>query len=570
MKKEQLLDLKTYIEKIEDYCWEKTKNELIDIVCNLSKEVSVADRVDFLWKITWDVNEVSNEVKNTSIEDTLNEIQILKEILLERLEKMENWELYDEYDDRYNYDEEQILLLDEYIDEIKWYFEEANKYFLSWDFQKSRQIYEELIWWFRKWNSLGDLEYEINSIDINWKETRARYCRSVYETLSENIQEILIPLELEANIFQYEYDPNNIDYPSLKDIYNSYPWKIKNWDTFLNNLKPLLKNEVANRSIQLYLEAINETWGIENVDKEVKNNKSSIWYLFLITELINKNDYIESEKIVKQALSFMKNWDLREQTAYLLSLIGEKNNCKEDVLLGKREMFKSVVNDINFAIFLNEIIIQNIRDFELEKILEYLNQIKDEDNDYLKIKIFFMLKNISDAIKIIKNKNSSSRSYLLEKSQSLLAYCILMALIKSNINAWIINNSLRGCCNISTASHKSINYELGNKDIIFYEISKSLSDIDIPSNEKQEFFECAEKIIKEDIEGIVSNKKRKQYNKASLLLWALMEAYIINNEESKAKEIYNYYRNEKFRQYSSFRKEVDITMKNFALLKSFI
>jgi uncharacterized protein (DUF1778 family) len=94
-----------------------------------------------------------------------------------------------------------------------------------------------------------------------------------------------------------------------------------------------------------------------------------------------------------------------------------------------------------------------------------------------------------------------------------------------------------------------------------------MKDIFTKNEAKQGWFTYLEKIVVARIDGIVSNKHRKAYNRAAEALGALMECFVLNGNQPQADNLLENHRNQKYRQYSAFRREVDAAIRSSLLLK---
>ena len=577
--------LKFYLETIQNYCNEKSKEEIIQLICKYAQEISSEKRAEFLNKFISEkidlpdnktnenTNETINNEINLDIDQIMDKIQDLKKEIKNRQESIENGDYYEEhykeYGERYEYDDEDIdYISDEQSSEIEHYFEIADTYFLSWNLQSAKKIYKELLGWLASDSNKLDFIYDINEyIGIDFKETRARYLRSIYETTLEKnkIKEIIPVLDLDVIIFERRYNPNNIEYPTLRDICESFPWNIENWKEFIKELKEPLENKTTNRAFILLLELIDELEWIDSVTIEVRKKQIPIGYLYLLNRLIDENNWNQTKFISEEALNSMENCDLRQEVAKILTKTWEKLENNEIILNWKRETFHSVINDSNFSLLLEEAVKQDRRDIELKSAFLYLNKSNDEKYKSLKIKILFMLGDIDKAYEIVWETEWLWWSYSWEHI-AVFTLGILITLIKSNKQASILHSLFRNSCNL-----RDVFYEIDDWTkpmwIIIEEVKEWLSKIDLSQSQKQNWFNFADKIVDKRIDWIVSNKYRRSYDKAAKVLWAMMEVYILSNDKLKALKIYNNYRNEKFNRFPAFKREVDSAIESSQILR---
>ncbi len=102
------------------------------------------------------------------------------------------------------------------------------------------------------------------------------------------------------------------------------------------------------------------------------------------------------------------------------------------------------------------------------------------------------------------------------------------------------------------------------------QIQQGLHNISLDDAEKERWFALAKKMGGGRIDGIVSNKHRNAYDRAAQVLAALMECCILNDDQAQARSLLNTYRNEKYRRYSAFRKELDQIIRNSVVLRPYL
>ncbi len=83
-----------------------------------------------------------------------------------------------------------------------------------------------------------------------------------------------------------------------------------------------------------------------------------------------------------------------------------------------------------------------------------------------------------------------------------------------------------------------------------------------------EYFSWTEKIGKNRIDHIVSNKHRNAYERAAQVLGSLAETYAAMGQKSKAVKILHKYYNEKYNRFSAFRREVKAVVMGSGLLRN--
>ena len=110
--------------------------------------------------------------------------------------------------------------------------------------------------------------------------------------------------------------------------------------------------------------------------------------------------------------------------------------------------------------------------------------------------------------------------------------------------------------------------ETGKNPTFFQEITKGLQKNEEIERQAAQCLPWAEKIAKNRIDGIVSNKHRGAYEKAAQVLGSLAEAYVVMGDEKKALQILSHYYHEKYNRFSAFRREVKSVVTGSAVLRA--
>ncbi len=562
--------LKPYLDAVRSHCEKLTADDLVDFICSLALAKEPEDRQAFLNQVLNDSKDQSTdcEGEETTPDDEkviLDRIEALKDSIVERMESIEDgsywdrsWDSPEEYYD----DEDPDYLSEEDKSEIEMLLAMADGCFLRGEFPLAEMIYSTFARWF---SPRGDeaFSFELRSwdVDTNWRESRARLLRSIFETNSDDtkITKFMETLEIEAQAYASSFSFADGDYPLLQEVYDSHPTSPEKWDEFLNQIKALLVDELSNRAQVLYLEICLKLEGIESVKSLVQNRKTPIGYLFLLAKLIEMDDWDVTCIIAAEALQNMENGGHRVQTAQILTKAGEALKNDDLILTGKREVFYSDPEEETLELLIAEACKQGVRNQELVRAVKVI-QKSHKDEKRLLIMLLFMLGEIQEAYEVLEEKDSVGWSY---DSSGIAIFTggILAALVNSDPKAITIKKFLEEHCDDSYAFS-------GNGEIILSEILCGLKEVLKTPEEKAEWFSFSQKIIESRVDNIVSNKHRKAYDRAARVLGALMEAFILNEEETVATEIFDVFRNQKFRQFSAFRREVDEVVKKSLLLSS--
>ena len=561
--------LKPYLEEIRSHCEKLSADEMIDFICDLGLEKNIENRQDFLEmvldtpKIQSTKVPIQNDVSNDDEKEILNRIELLKESIVERMESIEDGSYYDHqgYED-YRYDEEPDYLSEEDEHEIELLFSIADRYFLNGEFKLAEIIYGTFFRWF---GEKGDEDFLLDlctgDIDTNWRESAARFFRTIYETTSgaAKVETFLEFLEVDAKPYSRSFSFSAGDYPLLQEVFDAHPTAPINWNEFLNQIKIPLADEFSDRGQVLYLETLFSLEGIESVKKVVQDRKSPIGYLVLLEKFIEINEWEAVSELAEAALKNMKNGEYRVQVAEILTKSGENLKNDDLILTGKREAFYSVPNEEKFITLIEEAKKQNVKAQEIARAIKVL-KTKHKDEKRLLIIMFFSLGRIPDAYEVLEEKDPVGWSY---DSSGIVIFTggILVALINSDSKAMIIPAFLKKHCSDYGESEE--------KAKILSEIQLGLKNTLSSEKDKIEWFDFAKKIIEERVDNIVSNQHRKAYDRAAEVLGALIEAFILNEKIEQAVDIFELCRNDKYRQFSAFKRELDDVVKKSVVLREY-
>ena len=182
----------------------------------------------------------------------------------------------------------------------------------------------------------------------------------------------------------------------------------------------------------------------------------------------------------------------------------------------------------------------------------------------LRIKLLLMLGHIDEAVKLIGEFESLGWSST-ENGRGLFFAGLLIALIRGNPDA----NVIHGLLKYYTRTGYSYCTENNNSEQVLYqELVEGLRGIVITESQIKRWFNIARKACEARVDAIVSNKHRGSYNRAAEVMGALMECYILNAQQSEAKNLLNMYRNEKYKRHIAFKREVDAVISRSNLLRT--
>lgn len=563
--------LKPYLEKIEGYCGTLSKEEVTEILISLARDVPTAGRVDFLEKIESYLPDQRPVMTHAidSVQEILNGIEALKESIEERIESIEDGSYWDDPDlwreDGY-YDEEPDDLSEDQDEELGSFFGDAESLFLSDRLEDARRVYGAL---FNVIDAIKESYYpDRDEIDI--KEARARYCRSVYETSSKNkkFDAFIEAMQVDVSGLYDEkkYDP---DYPLMQDVIDARPGEMEDLESFLPSWKKaLMKKGIKGRPAVLLLEVVNRLEGISGVAQLARKWKEMQpqGYLFWLDLLKKEKDQNSLIRVSKEGLKALKEGGFREHVAeYMIEAAGDLHDA-EHLLLGKRERFCSHMSDQNLLDLLDEATRQKRWDKEVDTIITLFKEHKSShDKKELYVKALLMSGNLKEAVARAKKERSVGWSY---GSVAGVAFgSVLSVLAGHSEKAGTIKSLLKGYANKRSVYSGRFTIDDGMGTSFYDEIIKGLKKKKEARSQATESLSWAEKIGNGRIDHIVSNKHRRAYGRAAQVLGSLAEVYLATGKKSQAVKLFHTYYNEKYKRFNAFRREVKTVVTGSDLLR---
>lgn len=553
------ISLRPFLESIKKICADMTRENLADFIIYFAETIPAKERVDFLDNIM----SFTDLRKIPDFDETIiDQINDLKDEIKERIRSIEDGSYYDVYEnDQYDwnyYDENPVYLTEEQKEDMEKYFDAADNLFLAGKLNEAMEVYKELYSFLD-----NDTDYygdsEIN-LDIEHRETRARYCRCIYETSGsgERAGKVLSAININAPLSTHNFEIHENEYPLLIDIINAKMGDLPEEKIFLVHWINLLKEYDTDRANILLLEATflkEGPGGVKKLAREWKI-KQPRGYLFWIHIKKSEEDWTEVVTIAREALHGLPFHKLRGLIAKELIYAGEKLKEKNIILEGKRELFYSLPDENNLITFMEEAIRQNKRTVEIENVLSYFQKYNKKITD-LEIKILLMKGDLHQTFVKAHNTDFSEWSYG-DRPGAVLFAGILAGLVKDYIQEAIIiklilkrYSGVREVYNFTDEDDDTgINYFLYN------EIMAGLKNVIITDVQKKNYIHWAENTGRNRIENIVSNKYRKSYNKAAEVLCGLAECFYLLGEKKRGLELICEYRDNVYNRYPAFKREV--------------
>ncbi len=565
------LALKPYLEAIEKYCTRLSQDELTGVIINLAKEISVGERQNYLDKLHSfsPANKVIPDEQN-SRDEIADQIEALKEDIQERVDSIEDGTYWDDidYDDGYYDDEEPDYISEEQVEELTAFFGEAEQFFLDDQLESARDIYQRL---FDLLDETDELEYSISgsSDSFDLKETRARYCRCVYETSEkeDRIKEMIEAVHVYASVSDSVLMLEKEHHPMLQDVIDAKTGDMQDWDDFLNKWAAALEKHKSDRADILLLEAAFFIKGDEGVADQARK-----WgltqprgYLYRIQNFIKEENWTAASEACQEALKALPDNSFREQAAGYLAMAGNNLTDKTFILQGKREKFISSPGESNLLDLADEAGKQNVRQIELENLQSVFKkpQASSSGSDTLYTKFLLMTGEVKAAFDDAHKEKNVGWSY--GKAGLVFASTLYIVCGKSD-TAKTVKDLLKSYAD--TGSGYSLSNTHDRSATMYDEILKGMNQCKVSSADKKAFWDWAYKIGCGRIDHIVSNKYRKAYQRAACVLGALSECHILLDRKSKAQSLVDTFYFGKYKRFSAFRREVKSVFSSSAILTS--
>ena len=573
MKKPKIA-LKPYLDTISGYCDTLSNEELTNIIIGLAKDVSTSGRVKFLEKIQTCLPDTSVVIApdTNSVEEIIDDIQALKESIEERISSIEDgsyWDSPDVWNNDGYYDDEPDSIGEDQIDELESFFGDAESLFLADRLKDACKVYGAL---FDLIDEVEEEPYYSPGFELDIREARARYCRCVYQTTGgdKRLDEFVAAMEIDV-FSPYNQNDYNEDYPMLQDVVDAKPGEMQDLETFLPAWKKALSQRGTKaRSAVLLLETVNRLEGISGVSRLARKWKNSQpqGYIFWLNILKNENDNQGMVKVSKEGLKALMEGKSRERVAEFLIDAATNLIDSQHLLLGKRERFFSHMSDQNLLDLVNEAIRQNVRGKELDRVIQFFKTRKsmDDEKKVLYVKTLLMSGIISTAVTMAKKEKSVGWSY--NSNAGVVFGSVLSKLAGHSEKAGTIQTLLKSYANQKSIYSDSISIDDGTGSSFYNEIIEGLKLKKVTKPKAAEYLSWAEKIGKNRIDHIVSNKHRNAYARAAQVLGSLAETYAAMGQKNKAVKILHKYYNEKYNRFSAFRREVKAVVIDSELLRN--
>lgn len=320
-----LLALKPYLDSVKKRCSRLSNDELTEIILGQAKEVPAKQRIAFLETI----DRLSQKQPVVPLDDEiLSMIEALKGDIRKRAASIENGSYNDDHYEEHRswvyHDMPPDTLSEDQKDQLEAYFEEAAQLFLSGQLEEARKVYASL---FELVDGSCEEDEEDSfygsdySLEVEMRETRARYCRCVYETtaLSKRVPAMLAVMNLHARLNKFRFDVYENNHPMFCDVMDSRPGELAERDLFLSRWRDALSGQSSDRVEMLLLEAVYLLEGLDAVQSLVRTwgGRQPRAWLFWNRLLVLENDWQDVAAVAKEALPMVAHGAHREFRALI-------------------------------------------------------------------------------------------------------------------------------------------------------------------------------------------------------------------------------------------------------------
>ena len=300
--------LKPYLDSLKQLCSCLSKEDLMELILSLAKEVPAKQRNGFLETI----DRLSRERPPLAADEgILEEIEALKEEIGRRIASIEDGSYhedhYQEYGDYGRYGRRGSYYYDDYDEgfpdtlsedqkfQLESFFQEAADLFLSGQLASAREVYAALYRVVENpYDEDDDVDYSVSdyNLDVEMREARARYCRCVYETtpVPERVPAMLDAMNLQARLSGSRFDVHENNHPMFCDVMDCRPGELTERDQFLPEWRQALRGQSSDRADMLLLEAVYLMEGLPGVQSLVRTwgarqPRAWLFWIWLLVKL---------------------------------------------------------------------------------------------------------------------------------------------------------------------------------------------------------------------------------------------------------------------------------------------
>jgi len=567
------ITLQEFLSRILKRCSSMEKKEITDFLLEYAKQLDAKQRLKFLTQIETYAEEAPAAVSIPAADEVAELIHDIEK----RAEAIEDGSIYDDPEfpwEEFGLDDEPDHLTGSHIDRITAYFQQADQAFISGFLQEALTVYEPLMILFARGHS------SLYEIPIDRNETKARYLRCLYELTpltqrGHRLLQVLADLEGSPGYF---FNPEHYDYdgPTLQDIAQTRLEPLPEQEVFLVQWISLLQDSDKVLEASLLLEAVHLQQGIDGVRRLARSwgSRQPRGYRYLLEVLEQNQAYAEITDAAQEAFKELPVSLQRGKIAGRAVRAAAQLQDTSLLLAMKQELCYSVPNDVHASLLLEEASLQDSLQEELLS-LACCTGIADTP---LKIKVLLMQGKLTEAAagKNFDQLPSDALGWSIsfnrkDRPTGLIFAAVLAYFAGDRINEAVTIVDIFSEYTKPAWSEQALyahpeHHELHTEGYLLRKLMlEGISTAAITGTCRQQLFQWALQMGNQRIHDIVSRTYRKSYHKAAAVLCGLCEALILMGRQPEARQMLLEFRNVRYPRHSSFKRELDSTVRRMRL-----
>ncbi|MEW6417554.1 MAG: hypothetical protein AB1480_05455 [Nitrospirota bacterium] len=553
MKKEKI-GLGTFLKEVEKRIDNLSKEELKTILILKAKNLKPTEREFFLAELT----PVKKAETVVAADDTL-----LTDIddFVKRIEDREystGWGWDDEIHDEREWGDES------WADDMDELFERTDEVFLSGDIKLACQAYGKLLKAFHMGEETGHFPGQFSPtemVETDLDDARTRYLRALYETTNKKERAKVIFDEIENLRYIGSSDF------ALKTIEDALTTKPEDWRQFLEDMKGILLETVLAqnmrtlgyvKNLDMLCSIIFELEGLEGLSRLAKEHGNELHkvYLVWISKLQEAGKDREAVEAYHQSLNVIPSQTRIRAEISDLAALSAKKIKDENVLfeMHKEAFFSSP--DIGRLLSLRESAISSGQLKVMEEVVSFMEEHQGKHSfisnpEELLVQAYILIENY-EKMWDITNKSEPLGWSGYNSSQAVAVPFLMVSSVrgiplKSDsvvIKVWRVREG----------------YEDEQDKMFKAVVEKDILVKDISGEERIKQIKWAASVVEKRVDAIVSNKYRRSYDKAALLLVGCVEALNLLDKSAEAQSFFDKIRS-RYNRHSAFQQEIKKLLK---------
>lgn len=568
--------MKPYLDSVTGICDTLSREELVELILELARDEPTSRRMAFLDRLTSSVP--GKTVKIQPQEDLpalFEQVEALEEALIERRDAIEEgeYDLLDDWDYAENgWDDNPDYISEEQVEDLADLFNTAGAFFTTGNISDSRSLYGALFDLLDTCDE--DCGYALTEyLDI--KEERARYARSVYETVEpeERLAAFAGAMDFHASS-RFDKSQPRQGFPMLRDVMETRQEELPGFDAFSKEWNRLLgEMGTDGRPASLTAEIVFMLEGFEGLGKLARawGNSQPLGYLLWLEFLEMEDTPGETWAVATEALEILEPGNAREKVSRYLVKAGECAGNPDHVLEGKLQALYSRPDEANLLRVLDEAVSQGKRDDILATIMSGLAAHDDMTGEAkpLLLKTQLMAGRLNEAWTLVKTSEDQIVGWSYGLNPSLFFGAVASVMVNHDQGAGATRTLLEHYAGNRRAQYGY--YDDSDTDVTIRfsdEIIAGLKRSAIREEAMDEYLDWMFLTGRDRVDAIVSNKHRNAYQRAAWVLVSLAEIHAADGRPIEADTLLEEYCRIKYNRFSAFKKEVKAVLASSPLLGS--